>query len=127
MCKILGGLIDSSLDWSSHVQYIKSKLVRASYLFYKIRNVVSADIFKMLYFSLVHCHLKQGFSNFWCCGAHEEIDHNLRSPTINFINAVIASLDSCKSIQVSILISKRIDRGAPKFLSRSPGAPYGAL
>ena len=56
--------------------------------------------------------LDQGFSNFWCYGAHEEIDHNLRSPTINFINAVIASLDSCKISQVSILISKRIARGA---------------
>jgi len=31
MCKILylGVLIYSSLDWSSHVHYIKSKLVRA--------------------------------------------------------------------------------------------------
>ena len=56
--KYLGVLIDSSLDWSSHVQYIKSKLVRASYWFYNIRNVVSIDVFKMLYFSLVHCHLK---------------------------------------------------------------------
>jgi len=28
--------------------------------------------------------LDQGFSNFWCYGAHEEIDHNLWSPTINF-------------------------------------------
>ena len=45
-------LIDSSLDLSSHVQYIKSKLVRSSYLFYKIRNVVSVDVLKMLYFSL---------------------------------------------------------------------------
>jgi len=27
--------------------------------------------------------LVQGFSNFWCYGAHEEIDHSLRSPTIN--------------------------------------------
>jgi len=27
--------------------------------------------------------LDQGFSYFWCYGAHEEIDHNLRSPTIN--------------------------------------------
>jgi len=25
---------------------------------YKIRNVVSIDVLKMLYFSLVHCHLK---------------------------------------------------------------------
>jgi len=56
--KYLGVLIDSPLDWSSHVQYIKSKLVRASYLFCKIRNVVSVDVLKMLYFSLVHCHLK---------------------------------------------------------------------
>jgi len=39
----------------------------------------------------------------------------------------IASLDSCKISQVSILISKRISRGAPRFLSRSPGAPYGVL
>ena len=56
--KYLGVLIDSSLDWSSHFQYIKSKLVRASYLFHKIRNVVPVDVLKMLYFSLVHCHLK---------------------------------------------------------------------
>jgi len=48
--KYLGVLIDSSLDWSSHVQYIKSKLVRASYLFLKIRNVVSTDVLKMFIF-----------------------------------------------------------------------------
>jgi len=29
-------------------------------------------------------YVDQGFSNFWCYGAYEEIDHNLRSPTINF-------------------------------------------
>jgi len=45
-------------------------------------------------------------------------------PLSNFINAIIASLDSCK---VSILISKRIAHGAPRFLLRSPGTPYGAL
>jgi len=72
-------------------------------------------------------HLGQGFSNFWYYGAHEEIKHNLRSPTINFINAIIASLDSCKMSQVSILISKQIARRAPRFLSQSLGAPYGAL
>ena len=77
--------------------------------------------------------LRQGFSNFWCYRAHEQIDHNLRSPTIstlllsNCINPVIASLDSCKISQVSILISKWIARGALRFLSRSPGALYGAL
>jgi len=70
--------------------------------------------------------LNHGFSNVWC-GAHEEIDHNLPSPTINFINAVIAFLDSCKISQVSILISKQIAREAPRFLLQSTGAPYRAL
>jgi len=37
---------------------MKSKLVCASYVFHKIRNLVSADVLKMLKFSLVHCHLK---------------------------------------------------------------------
>jgi len=34
--KYMGVLIDSSLDWSSHVQHIQSNLVRASYLFYEM-------------------------------------------------------------------------------------------
>jgi len=63
---------------------------------------------------LVSNALDQGFSNFWFYGAHEEIDHNLRSPTINFY-AVIAAYDSCKISQVSILIRKRTARGDAKF------------
>jgi len=35
--KYLGVLIDSSLDWSSHVQYIKSKLDRSSYLQFSMK------------------------------------------------------------------------------------------
>jgi len=46
--KYLGVLIDSLFDWSSYVQYIKLHLVRALYLFYKIRNVVSIDLLTML-------------------------------------------------------------------------------
>ena len=51
--KFLGVLIDSSLDWSSHVLYIKSKLTRASYLFHKIRNVVSVDVLTTLFLCIV--------------------------------------------------------------------------
>ena len=38
--------------------------------------------------------------------------HILTLPLSNFINAVIASLNSCKISQVSILISKGVARGA---------------
>ena len=87
--KYLGILIDSSLDWPFHVQYIKSKLVRASYLFYKIRNVVSIDVLKTLYFSLVHSHLKYGIVS-WGTATNSvlqplEVVHNniLRTTTYN--------------------------------------------
>ena len=55
--------------------------------------------------------LEQGFSKFWCYGAHEEIDHNLRSPTINSKN---------KNKKNTLLLSQRIARGASRF-------PRGAL
>ena len=45
----------------------------------------------------------------------------------NFINRGIASLDSCKNWLSQYFICKLIARGAPRLLSRSPGAPYGAL
>ena len=86
--KHLGLMIDSSLDWSSHVQYMKSKLARASYLFCKIRNEVSINVLKMLYFILVHCHLKYCIVS-WATAANSvlqplEVVHNniLRTITI---------------------------------------------
>ena len=35
-------------------------------------------------YSQVNIFLNQGFSNFWCHEALEEVDHYLRSSTINF-------------------------------------------
>jgi len=98
--KYLGVLI----DWSSHVQYIKSKLVRASYLFYKIRNVVSIDVLKMLYFCLVHCHLKYCIVS-WGTATNSvlqplEVVHNniLRTITYNNYRCHITSLHKSLNI-----------------------------
>jgi len=46
----------------------------------KVGNISSYTLSQTFLASSLH----QGFSNFWCYGAHEEIDHNLRSPTKNF-------------------------------------------
>ena len=56
--KYLGVLIDSNLNWSSHVQLVRSKLSRASHLLFKIRKFVSIVVLKMLYYSFVYCHLQ---------------------------------------------------------------------
>ena len=91
-------MIDSLLDWSSHVQYVKSKLVRASHLFYKIQNVVSVDVLTMLYFSLVHCHPKYCIVS-WDTATYSvlqplEVAHNniLRSITYNNFRCHITPL-----------------------------------
>jgi len=51
-------LIDSRLDWSSHVQLIKRKLLYACNMFFKIRKFVPIDILRLLYFCFFHCHLQ---------------------------------------------------------------------
>ena len=41
------------------------------------------EVFTERMFPEKKCVVEQGFSNFYCYGAHEEVDHYLRSPTIN--------------------------------------------
>jgi len=55
--KYLGVLIDSNLNWSSHVQWVRTKLSRASHLLFKIRKYGPIAVLKMLYYSFVYCHL----------------------------------------------------------------------
>ena len=55
--KYLGMIIDT-LDWSSHVQLIKSKLLYDCNMFFKICKFVPRDVLRLLYFCFVHCHLR---------------------------------------------------------------------
>jgi len=120
--KYLEILIDSSLDWSSHVQYIKSKLVRASHLFYKIRNVVLVDVLKMLYFSLAHCHLKYCIVS-WGLATDSilqtlEIVHNniLRTITYNVYRCHITPLyKSLNSLKIHDIYKLELAKLMHKF------------
>lgn len=55
--KYLGVKIDHKLKWNKHVNYIKNKIAKASYILCKIRHYVNIQTLKMLYYSLVHPHL----------------------------------------------------------------------
>ena len=55
--KYLGVILDCKLNWSSHINFIRNKISRASYIISKIRYYVDLPILKMIYFSLVHPHL----------------------------------------------------------------------
>jgi len=61
----LGVLIDSKLDWSSHVQLVRNKLSRAFHLLFKIQKFVPIAVLKILYctiafyndiYKIVICH-----------------------------------------------------------------------
>ena len=50
--KYLGVKIDSKLNWKSHVNATATKLNRANAMLYKVRDFVSANILKSVYYAL---------------------------------------------------------------------------
>jgi len=52
--------IDSDLSWQHHIDFIYNKIIKFTSIFYKIRNMSSLDILKMIYFAFVHSHLVYG-------------------------------------------------------------------
>jgi len=58
--KYLGVYIDSDLSWQQHIYFIYNKIIKFTSIFYKIRNILSLDILKMIYFAFVYSHLVYG-------------------------------------------------------------------
>jgi hypothetical protein len=48
---------DPHLNFKFHVQQLSLKLSRALFQLRRVKNVLSEDALKTLYFSLFHCHL----------------------------------------------------------------------
>ena len=59
-CKYLGVLMDERLNWKLHVDYVFTKLIKFTGIFYKIRDFVPATCLKKLYYSFVYPHLLFG-------------------------------------------------------------------
>ena len=55
--KYLGVIIDDKLNWSSHLKHIETKLVFASSVIYKTRNILPMNTLKFLYYSFAYTHL----------------------------------------------------------------------
>jgi len=56
--KYLGMHLDHELNWDTHISKLESKLSCYSGIFYRIREYLSTNELKMMYFSLVYSHLK---------------------------------------------------------------------
>jgi hypothetical protein len=55
--KFLGVYFDSSLNFQFHIKTISAKLSKALYILRSVKNVLSMDSLKTIYYSLFHCHL----------------------------------------------------------------------
>ena len=58
--KYLGILIDSKLSWKHHISELSKKLNRATAILAKLRNFVTKNSLKSLYFSLFQSYLSYG-------------------------------------------------------------------
>jgi hypothetical protein len=55
--KLLGVLFDEHLSFNEHVSYMQSKIAKSLYILNRSKNFITPKALKLLYFSLVHCHL----------------------------------------------------------------------
>ena len=59
--KFLGIIIESSLTWKKHIDYINSKLNSLGYILRSLWSVLSLQIIKQIYTSYVHSVLNYGY------------------------------------------------------------------
>ena len=60
--KFLGIILDENLTWSQHINELSNKLKRLFHIFYNIRNYLSKDNIKSIYYALVYSRIKYGIS-----------------------------------------------------------------
>ena len=60
--KFLGVILDENLSWNNHINELCSKLKRLFHIFYNIRNFLSKDNIRTIYYALVYSRIKYGIS-----------------------------------------------------------------
>lgn len=58
--KYLGIMINNTLNWSSHIDYLASKLRKFVYMFYKLRDILPLYMLKTVYKALVESVISYG-------------------------------------------------------------------
>jgi hypothetical protein len=64
--KFLGVFFDPKLNFKFHIKQLSSKLARALYILRSVKNVLSPDALRIIYFSVFHCHIIYAIQ-LWSC------------------------------------------------------------
>lgn len=62
--KLLGLMLDSYLDWKSHVDSVSGKISSQIFVLRQLKNCVSDSVLRSVYYSLIHSHMSYGII-FW--------------------------------------------------------------
>jgi hypothetical protein len=93
--KFLGVIIESSLTWKEHIDYIHLKLNSLSYMVHSLRLVLELTTLKLLYFSYVHSVLNYGIM-FWGNSLHKRSVFITQKHIVRIMKA--KPKDSCKEL-----------------------------
>ena len=64
--KFLGVHFDPNLNFKYHIKLLSSKLSRALYILRSVKNILSHDALRTIYFSVFHCHIIYAIQ-LWSC------------------------------------------------------------
>jgi len=56
--KFLGVIIDEDLSWKQHTTHISLKISKSIGIIYRVKSMLSCDLLKTLYYSLIHPYLQ---------------------------------------------------------------------
>ena len=64
--KFLGIHFDPFLSFKNHLSQIASKISHSLFVLRTVKNLLSEEMLKLLYFSTIHCHLIYGIEAWGC-------------------------------------------------------------
>ena len=70
--RFLGVIVDSSLNWKTHISGLKSKISRNAGILYRLKGIVPNNVLKLVYNSLIQSHMNY-CSNVWGLGSKSSI------------------------------------------------------
>ena len=81
--KYLGVIVDEKLNWQRHIELIKTKISRASYILSKLRHYVNLNTLKLTYYNLVYPYLN------YCITVWGGVAKTKLQPLINLQNKIL--------------------------------------
>lgn len=100
--KLLGVMVDDRLNWTPHVEYLKSRLAPCLYVIRRLRDVVDREALLTVYHSLFNSYISYGII-LWGGSAEAVSLFRLQKKAIRLITKS-GYLDHCRPLFVSLHI-----------------------